>query len=489
MFTKARRLVKICILTYTLCPSALTAGQVIDETITHDGVPRNYKLYLPDTYDGTEAWPLVLNMHGATSTALEQMQVTGMNAVADANRFLVVYPQAQGDPPFWQDDDLNGRGGNDVDFLENVIDALESAYSIDSTKVYVTGLSQGGAMSAALATELSDRIAAMASVSGHNPLNPVPARPLPRLLIHGTADPIVPIAGGETPAGVIIPSIRDVVDAWREINQCEAAPIATSIPDTDLDDESSVTRFDYPCLATYTTTQGATIASEVVYFEIENGGHAWPGGAEHGFGALNRDLNASEVIWEFFSRHELPRSPKGDFDGNGMLDVKDIDLLGKEIHRESQRRVFDVNADGTVTAADYASWVADLRQTWFGDANLDGEVGFQDFVTLANHFDGPGGWSDGDFDADAQVLFADFVILANNFGKTSTMATTSVPEPSSALLSLLGLTLLLAIPRRLAAHAPSDLRRLRIRFGLKDRSIESRARRIMRTYSFASGRP
>jgi polyhydroxybutyrate depolymerase len=434
---------------------AMAEGQVIEKAIDHDGDQRTYALYVPDSYDGTEPWPLVINIHGATSTAFEQMEVTGMNDVADANHFLVVYPQANGDPPRWRDDDLNGRGGNDIQFMVSMIDALENDYSIDSAKIYATGLSQGGAMSHALATEFSDHIAAIASVSGHGIFKQTAARPLPLMLMHGTADPIVPTDGATVPeTGITHPPNRDVVEAWRNANQCQANPLATEIPNTNLDDESSVTRFDYLSCAAYVTRSGETVASEVVFFEIENGGHAWSGGPDHGFGNLNRDIHATEVIWEFFSRHELPLSPTGDFNGSGVLDVTDIDQLGTEIHRESQRRVFDVNQDGMVTSDDYARWVVDLRQTWIGDADLNGEFNSGDLIEVFSaglyEKEQPAGWATGDWDGNGAFESGDLIAAFADGGyeQGPRPALRVVPEPSSVVALLAGGILLLRVVRR-----------------------------------------
>jgi uncharacterized protein YjbI with pentapeptide repeats len=141
-------------------------------------------------------------------------------------------------------------------------------------------------------------------------------------------------------------------------------------------------------------------------------------------------------------------SPIGDFNADDMLDHADLKILREGIESfrrygdaSPSREMLDLNADEAINQEDLNVWVLDLKNAYFGDADLDGNVDFADFVTLANHFDGPGGWGDGDFDADGKVLFADFVILANNYGKTSAANTMAVPEPGSVSLALLGVAL------------------------------------------------
>jgi hypothetical protein len=145
-------------------------------------------------------------------------------------------------------------------------------------------------------------------------------------------------------------------------------------------------------------------------------------------------------------------SPIGDFDANDVLDVGDVDLLTARILGGYIRdwwlpaAMFDVNDDSTINALDLQTWVTDLKQTHFGDADLNGTVDFPDFVSLANHFGQAGGWGDGDFDLSGDVQFPDFVILANNFGKASG-AMAAVPEPV-ATYTFWALAILLAAVRR-----------------------------------------
>lgn len=133
--------------------------------------------------------------------------------------------------------------------------------------------------------------------------------------------------------------------------------------------------------------------------------------------------------------------------GDHVFDSKDIDDLTDAIDTSNGR--YDLNADGIVDGADRDSLIGDVFGTVAGDADLDGDVDFQDFLALANGFGQENGWAGGDFDGDGQTAFLDFLALANSFGQTSAAADTqSVPEPVSGLLLLVGVTGLLSLRRR-----------------------------------------
>ena len=216
----------------------------------------------------------------------------------------------------WNDGSLFPNGPDDVDFISTMIDELATSYHIDSSRVYATGLSNGGAMSYYLASQLPNRLAAIAPVAAPRPANPTAPRPLPVLHVHGTADSFVPIAGGfmniPLPGGEYfstfrVPAIDDVIDDWRESNGCVGEPVITQLPDLNTQDSSTVTLIRYEDGERYLTAAGDERSAEVLYYMIEGGGHTWPGGGMPAlFGPTNRDINASAEIWNFFSRHELP---------------------------------------------------------------------------------------------------------------------------------------------------------------------------------------
>lgn len=140
----------------------------------------------------------------------------------------------------------------------------------------------------------------------------------------------------------------------------------------------------------------------------------------------------------------LPEFDFGDFNRDGLFTDADIDLLSTALRDVSTDGSFDINEDGLVNDADRIVWISEIANTSPGDADLDGEVAFNDFLALANSFDQPGGWANGDFDGNGLVEFVDFLALADNFGQAEAA---SVPEPRSFALAL-GFAVVMLVRRR-----------------------------------------
>lgn len=280
-----------------------TAGRCLAQStltgsIQHNGVARSYILYVPASYQAGTPAPLILNMHGLGSNAQEQLYYSNFQPIADTAGFLMVYPQGTTEQgmAYWN----VGFGGtaDDLGFLDTLITVLESSYTIDAQRVFATGMSNGGYMSYILASELSNRIAAIASVTGS--MTPdkfaaaAPARAIPVMEIHGTADATVPYTGFEY--GVHIDSL---VDFWRQNAGCAPTPQTTELPNTNTLDNSTVTHFVW---------SGGTAGATVELYRVTGGGHAWPGNPLGTFGGANQDFNASAEIWRFFRQFSLGQS-------------------------------------------------------------------------------------------------------------------------------------------------------------------------------------
>jgi polyhydroxybutyrate depolymerase len=267
-------------------------NQVEEKSVIHDGIVRNYLVFRPS--DSTSPIPLVFNLHGYGSSALQQMMYANMNAVADTAGFIIVYPDAVGkrwnsgigDSPRWPTPNID-----DVGFIDALIDTLQNEYAIDLDRVYACGMSNGGFMSFKLACELSQRIAAVASVTGvvsdSTALNCTPPVAVPVMYIHGTDDPTVPFNGT---LGWY--SANETVSHWVNLHGCFASD-TLAIPDRNTLDGCSVTKI------AYTDSLGN---EDVVFYQVTGGGHTWPGSAFDlpRAGNTNRDINASDVIWRFF---------------------------------------------------------------------------------------------------------------------------------------------------------------------------------------------
>lgn len=260
-------------------------------TLTHDGISRSYRLHLPPGYSPDSLYPLVINMHGLGSNAVEQEFYSEFNPVGDSNGIIVAYPNGLNET--WNVSSPSGT--DDVGFISALIDTVNLTYNIDLERVYACGMSMGGFMSYRLACELSDRIAAIASVTGLQAFNPcTPSRPVPVAQFHGTADPIVPYAGVPT-----------TIANWVGYNGCPMEPVVTDLPDIDTNDNSTVTLSYYGL---------CNNLSEVLLYTINNGEHTWPG-ASFIIGVTNQDIHASVEIWNFFKKYTLQGSTG--IDGKG----------------------------------------------------------------------------------------------------------------------------------------------------------------------------
>jgi polyhydroxybutyrate depolymerase len=171
-------------------------------------------------------------------------------------------------------------------------------YPVDSGRIYVTGMSNGGFMASRLGCTLSNRIAAIAVVAASVDQEPScqPTRPLSVLYMQGTKDPLVPFEGGEMQkgAGGMIDSHRQVLDRWIALDGCSTRPVISHLPDS-ARDGTTITREEYHNVAS---------GIKVVGYTIEGGGHAWPGGWAYlpklFIGVTSKNLNACEAIWAFF---------------------------------------------------------------------------------------------------------------------------------------------------------------------------------------------
>jgi len=302
-------------------------GVVHTRSFVHDGVLRQYLLYVPAAYNTQEGdWPLVINYHGWTSNATAQMSIhSKMNFVADTAHFLVAYPQGLQIfiPGFGQGAGWNLPGyiatQDDISFTDSLLDHIDADYSIDLARIHATGWSNGCQFSFYLAHRLPDRFASVGGVSGPmtyellDSLNAAPGRPFSALLMHGTADGLVPYTGVP---GLITPAPA-TASYWASRNNCSPDSIVTDLPDIVANDNSTVTLIEYV---------DCDDDTEVLLYRINNGGHGWPGTGPNVFGPTNMDINASSEIWNFFKRNPMPACTpglSGDVTGDELVNSTD----------------------------------------------------------------------------------------------------------------------------------------------------------------------
>lgn len=272
------------------------AQVTIIDSIYVGGMYRNYRLYVPAIYNGTTPRPLILNLHGYTSNAYQQQLYSNFMPIADTANFLMVFPNGtfSGAAQYWNAG-ISSAGVNDIAFLSALIDSLDLTYNINLSRVYSTGMSNGGFMSHTLACELSNRITAIASVTGsifttQYGSNCHPTHPMPMMQIHGTLDGTVPYIGNTTMA-----PIDSVVRYWARYNNCNLTPTFSNVPNTSLTDG---------CTAEHYLYSNGTNGSTVELYKIIGGTHSWPGFPFGGTGT-NLDINASKEIWRFFNKYRL----------------------------------------------------------------------------------------------------------------------------------------------------------------------------------------
>jgi polyhydroxybutyrate depolymerase len=266
-------------------------------TLESSGETRRYLLYVPESYDPATPTPLVISIHGYAEWPAHQMQISRWNELADQEGFIVVYPMGTDFPLRWR---AYGSAGSEndpmleVSFISALIDQLSSEYNIDPRRIYANGLSNGGGMSFTLACLLSERIAAVGGVSGAYLLpwkacNP--ERMVPAVIFHGTGDEIVPYLGGPSHAfDIPFPNIPEWVDALAQHNGCTGEAI-------ELPANEGVSGIQY-----------TDCTADVVFYTIAGGGHSWPGGEpipEWIVGYTSQDIDASAVMWEFFTLHPM----------------------------------------------------------------------------------------------------------------------------------------------------------------------------------------
>lgn len=272
-----------------------------ERTLTHDGRTRTYLVH--DFARETPA-PVVIVLHGGGGNAGNAVRMTGFDRVAAREGFLAVYPNGtagrrRGRLLTWNAGHCCAAAMtnrvDDVGFIAAMIDALVASGRADRTRVYVTGMSNGGMMAHRLAREIPDRIAAIAPVVGAVFGDEPPARtPMPAFIVVGATNSVVPPDGGSLQLRALLgrrsAANHDVAPAlaqatyWATHNGC-GAPVTTETP-----------------RATTSTWSTCTSGAPVVFHRVAGNGHAWPGGeaGRRGAATPSQAFNATDEMWAFF---------------------------------------------------------------------------------------------------------------------------------------------------------------------------------------------
>ena len=288
--TGAGRMGSACGVTPAVAPGTSAEQQVaVDPKVQLGHARRSYRLHVPARYAAMQPVPVLLDSHGYGGSAESEEKGSSYDHLADRDGFLAVYPQgltAQ-DAPGWASAARLDLGVDEIAYFGAVLDQLERQFCVDQRRVYATGFSNGGGMTEMLACYLSNRIAAVAPVSGNYYLAAKqrcrPPRPVAILATHGTADPVIPYAGvsrAENPGWPLL-SIPDFMASWAARDGCQSEPV------TFLDSQD----------VTGLRWEGCVGRVSVVHYRWNGGGHALP--AEIG------GEPAREVIWRFLASYSL----------------------------------------------------------------------------------------------------------------------------------------------------------------------------------------
>lgn len=359
-YSLAVGLLGIVITTPLLC-------QDVHEKVDVEDVSRSYIVHLPKGYDQQQRYPAVILFHGQYQDADDMARLTLFNQLADKAGIIAIYPnatrgrwnigvhaeqasesmprrggqgrrggwgggypgggggypgggggypgggggypgggQGQGQGQGGQDRDPNNNKSepaDDVAFLNQMLDQLALKYSLDTTRIYATGLGDGGFMALRAGCNMADRIAAIAPVGAGMPKTMIclPSRAVPAVFINGTDDPVVPYNGGTYKAlRFHVLSAEDSAKTWAKFDRCAEKPSQDKVPPSQSGGKETRT-FTY---------SGCQTNAQVVLYSVKDGGNTWPGGeqytTEKEVGKTSTAINANETIWNFLASRKIP---------------------------------------------------------------------------------------------------------------------------------------------------------------------------------------
>lgn len=271
---------------------------VIKEAITVNGDKRTFLIYLPSKYKTTMLLPVVMIFHGTVADGRKIMNYTKYNISAEKYNFIAVYPEKS---DFYDWDLKQAEKSKDVKFISQLIDYLTIKYKADKSRIYEAGYSSGADLSMLLACTLPNKIAAFAPVGGNMRKHFLPGcqfkKPVSLLMINGTSDMYDKWDGGGDRL-----SVKDSLKYWETRDKCSTSKQETVFP--------HIKGYDNSTTAKLIIKNNCPDKAEVSLLEIDGGGHTWPGAPtnpkiETFQGKTNYDINANDILFNFFSRHKL----------------------------------------------------------------------------------------------------------------------------------------------------------------------------------------
>ncbi len=253
---------------------------------------RTYLLHVPPGYDGTTRTPVIVLFHGLGGNSAAVAHSTRMMTLADQAGFILVAPQGLGATSKWDFRSPPTAAPSDLGFADRLVKSIKRNACVDKHRTYAAGFSNGAALTLALACKGTTEFAAYAAVGApyfNESCNSAP--PASIIYFHGTADKVVPFAGGDTAIGPL-PGVISALQGWVTHDACPPRGSRTTVT-------AHVRHFDWTACR-----KGAGVD----VYEVLRGGHAWPGQASGSPGRVQgvqtQEVNASELIWRFFEEHD-----------------------------------------------------------------------------------------------------------------------------------------------------------------------------------------
>ncbi|HEY2629644.1 MAG TPA: PHB depolymerase family esterase [Usitatibacter sp.] len=258
-----------------------------EQTLAVGAATRTYRLHVPAGAPSTPL-ALVVVFHGGGGNARNAARMSGMDAKADKEKFIVVYPNGSGPMSgaflTWNTWQCCGYAldnhVDDIAFIRAMVEDIARTHAIDRRRVFATGMSNGGMMAYRVGCEMADVFAAIAPVAGALDTDSCkPSGPVSLIAFHGKADEHVRFDGGVPIKSVdrrharVDKPVSYAIDFWKRANRCDEAPAR--------DQKGNVTHEAYACGATSTAVE---------LYAFDGQGHSWPG-------------SATDLMWDFFSRH------------------------------------------------------------------------------------------------------------------------------------------------------------------------------------------
>jgi len=350
---------------------------------------RTYLYYIPSSYDGSEAIPLLFSFHGMGSSGVEQIDLTKFDELAEQEGFIAVFPDSTNLPrdeespcypslialedanPVFASIDLIQwnigtnlslqycAGIDDVGFTSDMVDWFDDNYNIDESRIYATGMSNGAQFSHYVALMLPDTFAGIAPVCSPLTTNMTweSVTPTTVIMMMGPTDPIVPYDGN---ALASIYSMNDTVDFWLDVDgiPLETEPVETVWGPTSSD-TTVVHRYVY---------SGGTDGTQVILFKVQGGGHTWPGGPLYSpyVGKVTTHIDGSALTWKHLPPEkyylEISSTLGGSVATPGHETFANVNSPGNTMlfDADISPTVVDLVAEPSNIGYEFVNWIGDV---------------------------------------------------------------------------------------------------------------------------------